>query len=364
MMMRARHLLPLLCAVFLTLAGCDRTEPADGAVTLSYASPYPPTHPFSKADIEWMQAVAEKSGGRLVIRPFWAGSLITSDQSMVEIRHGVADIGLITPIYARGGAHALRGQAGFYGGIRNMGDQVAIYKCLEKAFPVFGQELQGLHVLAVQGGNFPGVLTRHKQVETLEDLRGLRLRAQSEALGMLRELGADPVNMPMGEVYSALAKGVIDGVVAPADTIASLHFGEVAPYFTALHFDRGAYPARAMSDKAWQQLTPDLQQVLKDTQPVWEATLARQILVAEERGMEKGRALGMRMNMTLSPADQDRFRILYAENARRIADELSHFDIDGQPILAHAQELIAARARGETPACFSTDNPSQAEVSP
>ena len=56
--------------------------------------------------------------------PIWAGSLISSDMSMVEIRHGVADIGLITPIYARGGAHMLRAQSGFYGGVRNITDQV------------------------------------------------------------------------------------------------------------------------------------------------------------------------------------------------------------------------------------------------
>jgi len=76
--------------------------------------------------------------------------------------------------------------------------------------------------------------------------------------------------------------------------------------------------------------------------------------------MEKGKALGMRITEALSPEDQERFRTLYAANARRIADELSHFDIDGQPILAHAQDLIAARARGETPACFN----SQTEPSP
>lgn len=356
-----KQLTKLLAAcALLALSACGGKEEAPGTITLSYASPYPPGHPFSKADIEWMQAVTEKSGGKLVIKPFWSGSLITSDQSMVEIRHGVADIGLITPIYARGGAHALRGQAGFYGGIKDLPDQVAIYKCLEAAFPVFSQELQGLHVLAVQGGNFPGVLTRHKPIEKLEDLRGLRLRAQTEALGVLRDLGADPVNMPMGEVYSALAKGVIDGVVAPVDTVHSLHFGEVTSYFTALHFDRGAYPARAMSDKAWQRLTPELRQVLKDAQPIWEAALSRQILSAEDRGMEKGKALGMRITDALPPDDQERFRTLYAANARRIADELSHFDIDGHPILAHAQDLIAARSRGETPACFN----SQPEQSP
>ncbi|MFV3127036.1 TRAP transporter substrate-binding protein DctP [Niveispirillum sp. KHB5.9] len=358
-----KHLKSLTAALaLLALTACGADE-KPGTTTLSYASPYPPGHPFSKADIEWMETVSTKSGGRLVIKPFWSGSLLSSDQSMVEIRHGVADIGLVTPIYARGGAHALRGQAGFYGGIRDIADQIAIYKCLAAAFPVFGQELEGLHVLAVQGGNFPGILTRHKPIEKLEDMRGLRLRAQTEALGVLRDLGADPVNMPMGEVYSALAKGVIDGVVAPADTIASLHFGEVASYFTALHFDRGAYPARAMSDKAWQRLTPDLQQVLMDAQPVWEAALARQILVAEDRGLEKGKALNMRLTMTLPLADQERFKTLYAANARRIADELSHFEIDGHPILAHAQDLIAARARGETPACFNA-TPQTAENQP
>lgn len=360
-MMMGKRLKQLLAAcALIALSACGGKEEAPGTITLSYASPYPPGHPFSKADIEWMKAVTEKSGGRLVIKPFWSGSLITSDQSMVEIRHGVADIGLITPIYARGRAHALRGQAGFYGGIKDLSDQVAIYKCLEAAFPAFGRELEGLHVLAVQGGNFPGVLTRHKPIETLEDLRGLRLRAQTEALGVLRDLGADPVNMPMGEVYSALAKGVIDGVVAPIDTVHSLHFGEVASYFTALHFDRGAYPARAMSDKAWQRLTPELRQVLKDAQPIWEDALSRQILSAEDRGMEKGKALGMRITDALPPDDQERFRTLYAANARRIADELSQFDIDGHPILSHAQTLIAARARGETPSCFN----SQTEQSP
>ena len=67
---------------------------------------------------------------------------------------------------------------------------------------------------------------------------------------MLRHFGADPVEMPMGEVYSALAKGVLDGVIAPADTLKSLHFAEVAQYFNTLSVPRGAYAARAMGDAA------------------------------------------------------------------------------------------------------------------
>ena len=97
-----RRLFALLLA--LALAACGAAPP--NQTILTYASPYPPGHPFSRADLAWIAAVEKASGGRLRIRPFWAGALLSSEQSMEEIRHGVADIGLITPIYARGGAHA------------------------------------------------------------------------------------------------------------------------------------------------------------------------------------------------------------------------------------------------------------------
>lgn len=337
-----RKLITIALAVL--LAACAKAPPPAAEVTLTYASPYPPGHPFSQADIDWMKHVEQASKGRIAFRPYWSGSLLSSDMSMVEIRHGLADIGLITPIYARGGAHMLRAQSGFYGGVQSIEDQVTVYDCLAARFPEFGQELQGLHVLAVQGGNFPGVLTRSKPVRTLADLRGLRLRAQSDAIDVLRELGADPVNMPMGEVYSALAKGVIDGVVAPADTIKSLHFAEVAHHFTSLRFSRGAYPARAMSDAAWRRLSPDLQALLLASKPVWEAALNRQLLKAEQAGIDFAREHKVEM-IALPASEQARFDELYNRYALAQARRLPAYGMQGEPVLAEAQRLIKAGAR-------------------
>lgn len=331
-------------ALAVLLAACAKAPAPVAEVTLTYASPYPPGHPFSQADSDWMKHVEQASQGRIAFRPYWSGSLLSSDMSMVEIRHGLADIGLITPIYARGGAHMLRAQSGFYGGVQSIGDQVAVYDCLAAKFPEFGQELQGLHVLAVQGGNFPGVLTRSKPVRTLADLKGLRLRAQSDAIDVLRELGADPVNMPMGEVYSALAKGVIDGVVAPADTIKSLHFAEVAHHFTSLRFSRGAYPARAMSDAAWRRLPSDLQALLLASKPVWEAALNRQLLKAEQAGIDFARDHKVEM-IALPASEQARFDELYNRYALTQARRLPAYGMQGEPVLAEAQRLIRAGAR-------------------
>ena len=70
---------------------------------------------------------------------------------MTEIRHGVVDVGLITPIYARGGAHMIHVQAAYYAGLTTFPQQVALYRCLERKDPQFARELEGLQVLAVQG---------------------------------------------------------------------------------------------------------------------------------------------------------------------------------------------------------------------
>lgn len=325
----------------LVLAGCSATPQPDAEHVLTYASPYTPSHPFGLADQEWMKWVERESGGRVAFKPYWSGALLSSEMSMEEIRHGVADIGLITPIYSKGGAHLLRSQSAFYGGIRDIVDQVAVYDCLAARFPSFENELHGLHVLAVQGGNFPGVLTRDRPIRSLADFKGLRLRAQTDAVDILKQLGADPVNMPMGEVYSALAKGVIDGVVAPADTIRSLHFAEVAKHFTTIRFSRGAYPARAMSDKAWDRLPPDLQQLMVRGRKVWEAALNRQLLAAETAGIEYGVAEGITFS-SIPAGEQRSFDALYNKDARIQAERLGNIGIDAVPIYEEAQRLIAA----------------------
>ncbi len=331
----------LVClAGVLLLTACSRTT-TPGVTELVYATPYSPNHPFSRADKEWMDFVERRSGGALRIRASWSGTLLSADHSMIELRHGVADIGLITPIYVKGGVHLIRTQSGFYSGADTVPKQLALYRCMAAASPQYAQELQGLHVLAVQGGVLPGVITRTKPIATLDDLRGLRLRAPTELLSVLQNLGADPVSMPMGEVYSALAKGVIDGVVAPVDTFKSMHFAEVAGYYTALAVPRGAYPARAMSQRRWLLLTDAQRAVLDEGVAVWETALARQA----QRGQEDGFKAAQDGHVVMAPIEatqQQRFDQLYLRDARRNAEGLQRFGIDGLAVFEVARASLQA----------------------
>jgi TRAP-type transport system periplasmic protein len=334
------RLAPRLCCSLLAFAAS-----AAGATVLTYATPYGPNQTFSRADKTWMAWVAENSGGSLTIRPIWSGGLISSDQSLIELRHGVADIGLITPIYAHGGAHLLRVQTGFYAGAKTFEQQVEMYRCLAADSPEYARELQGLKVLAIQGGTLPGLLSRTREVHTLGDLRGMRIRVPTELLGVMRDLGADPVTMPMGEVYSSLAKGVLDAVVAPTDTLKSLHFGEVAKYYTELRVPRGAYPARAMGERRWNALNPQEQRLLEASIPIWEAAIAKETRAAVQSGEAEGHAQQVQF-IPVSAPEQKRFDELYEEDAARDADMLSRLGIDGAAVFRDARQI--ARGIEET----------------
>lgn len=334
-----RRALALLSCLAL-LAGCARAVPP-GVTELVYATPYSPNHPFSRADAEWIDFIQKRSGGSLRIRPSWSGALLSSEHSMLELRHGVADIGLITPIYVKAGEQLIRIQSGFYSRADSVEKQVALYRCIEASSPRFAEELAGLKVLAVQGGSLPGVLTRDRPVHRLADLHGLRLRAPTELLSVLSDLGADPVNMPMGQVYSALAKGVIDGVIAPADTFKSLHFADVAKYFTTLAVPRGAYPARAMSLARWQSLSAAQRQVLEEGIAVWEQALARQTRQALADGFAAARAGAVTVE-PIAASEQQAFDALYLRDAERNSRALARYGIDGATVFATARASIRA----------------------
>jgi TRAP-type transport system periplasmic protein len=321
------------------LAACEAPAPP-GVTVLTYASPYGPSHPFSRADRTWMSWVEAQSGGTLRIRAAWSGSLLSAEHSLTELRHGVADVGLITPIYARGGAHLLRVQTGFYSGATSFAQQVALYRCLAASEPQFARELQGLKVLAVQGGTLPGIIARDGAIRQLSDLSGLRLRAPAELLGVLRELGADPVELPMSETYSALAKGVLDGVIAPPDTFSSLHFAEVARYFNTIAIPRGAYPARAMSLRRWNTLSAAQRAVLERSVTVWEQALEAQLAQANRAGLARGQEQGITF-LSLPAAEQARFAALYTHAAEVRARALARFGIDGIATFQRARALAA-----------------------
>ena len=169
----------------------------------------------------------------------------------------------------------------------------------------------------------------------------MRSRGTTELLNVMRDLGVDPVNMPMGDVYSALAKGVIDGLVAPTDTFRALHLSEVSKYYTRMRVWRGAYPARAMGMKRWKSLSDSQRAVLEAGVRVWEEALADENRRALDEGWKLAEETGVVANEP-SAEEQQRFDALHLREAERNAQSLERYGIDGMKVFRISRASVAA----------------------
>jgi TRAP-type C4-dicarboxylate transport system substrate-binding protein len=342
--------------LFIVLLVCGTVTYSHSALSLSnpirlrYASPYSTTHPFSLADRDWINYIQSHSHGRIQIEAFWGGSLMSADESVMELRHDVADVGYIAPIYAHAGMEINKVQTGFYEGIRTIEQQVLLLHCLRKRFPVFDKELRGVIPIALQGGNLAHVLTRNIPIHRLEDLQGLRIRTPVELVPVFEKLGIDAVLFPMGDVYTALSKGIIDGVVTAPDGLSAMHFAEVARYYSLLTIYRGAYPARAVSARIFSKLPSDLQALLINSGTYWESRIAHYVKASGDKGIKYARSNGVIIT-DIDPAEQKRFDKLYSDSAHDSAEKLSRFGINGSDIYHVARSLVPEITSGKLKEC-------------
>lgn len=103
--------------------------------------------------------------------------------------------------------------------------------------PGLQQEFGDVKVLAMFTTEPSQIHTRTRPVRTLEDLQGLRIRSPGAVQNeVLQSLGAVPINMGAGDVYDALERGVIDGVLIGDSAIPSFSLHEVLRYRTAANF--------------------------------------------------------------------------------------------------------------------------------
>jgi TRAP-type C4-dicarboxylate transport system substrate-binding protein len=328
-----------LAVAFGLAAGCADSS-AGGAITLRYASPYSPGHPFSRADKTWMEYVEQRSQGRVRIQPFWGGSLMDEAEGVRELEAGVADVAFVAPIYTRAGMHFIRGQTPFYDGAVDMRVQSRVFLTLWDTYPQLRAELDAVIPLVATGGSTQEVMTTNRPIRSLADLKGLRLRAPMEVTALLEKLGVDAEFMPMGEVYTALAKGTIDGVVAPQDTLRALRFAEVVKYCTVLSLGRGAYYSRAMNRESWNRLPPDLQKIVEESRAVWSDASISELVAAADKGRDYAIERGVEY-IQLPEPDMSRLRELYAEMAQEKADELEQAGLPGREAYAVARRVIA-----------------------
>ena len=97
-----------------------------------------------------------------------------------------------------------------------------------------------------------------RPVSTLADLKGLRIRVQQSDLmaDMIRALGAEPVELPYGQVETGLATELIDGAENNWPSYVTTDHYKYAGYYTLTEHTMSP-EVLVMSLKAWQSLSDD-----------------------------------------------------------------------------------------------------------
>jgi C4-dicarboxylate-binding protein DctP len=147
---------------------------------------------------------------------------------------------------------------------------------------VYGElEAKGLKPVAFWHETPTYVFTSKKDVSTLEDLRGLKIRIYPSAAleNTIRRFGANPTVVPGSEVYLALQNSTVDGAVTTPSFAQSLKLTDSLKFMVKVPLVLGGYIV-ALNKSFFDKLPADLQQAV--TQAAAAATAFNRTAIREE----------------------------------------------------------------------------------
>ncbi len=161
------------------------------------------------------KAFAEKvkflTNGRIEIQVFPSGQLGSGLKVSETVRNGVAEVGHTWMGYDWGRDKTTVVFGGFAG---SMDSERMLHWLYEagglEMWRKFREEKFGVVSMPCFIRTAEAFLHSRKAVRTLADLKGLKIRTAGAWLEISKTLGAAPVTMPGGEVYTSLERGVID----------------------------------------------------------------------------------------------------------------------------------------------------------
>ncbi|RIK84300.1 MAG: C4-dicarboxylate ABC transporter [Hyphomicrobiales bacterium] len=291
----------------------------------------------------WADRVEAQSGGRIRIERYPAMQLGgTPPQLIDQAQDGTVDIVWTLPGYTPGRFPTTE--------VFELPFMMSNAEAASKAYwDMFEKhmkdgEFADVHILAtwVHG---PGVIHSSRPVETLQDLRGMKLRAPSRIINtLLGELGATPVGMPVPAVTEALSRGVIDGAVIPWEVAPSVKVEELVSHHTEFAGGEALYTATfvlAMNKARYESLPEELRKIIDDNS-------GREVSGLFGRTQEHydgpARQLAVDRGNTIVELDADEVAAWKAAS-RPVIDgwiaEMNGRGLDGQALVDEARELIA-----------------------
>jgi TRAP-type C4-dicarboxylate transport system substrate-binding protein len=259
--MKKRGLLVLLvgiCLVFMlaapSLAQVIKLTLADQNAEVGWG----PVHALQP----WVKQVEAAAKGKVQIQIYPAQTLVKGPDIWNAVKTGMADMGWCFH--------------GYWADMTPLSDVITLpflpfstaekgsevlWKLYEK-FPSIQKEYKDVQVLTMWASSPYFLITTKKQVKTMEDLKGLKIRVVGgPPTEQMKALGAVPTLIPMPDTYLSLDRGVIDGMGAPWEAIHGFRLYEIVKYYTIVPLS-AVYFTMSMNKAKWESLPKDVQQAI------------------------------------------------------------------------------------------------------
>jgi tripartite ATP-independent transporter DctP family solute receptor len=300
----------LLCILLtfillISLSACNSSSKEQ--IVLRLAELHAEDYPTTLGDYEFARLVEERSKGRIKIEVY-AGGQLGDEKSIIEqLQYGGLDFARVSAAPFAEFSNDLNALMMPY-----------LYRDADHMWKVLDGEIgQGL-LESVQDAGFIGLcwydggarnFYTSKEVRSLEDLRGLKIRVQDNQLmfKLIEYLGASPMSLPMGDIYTSIQTGVIDGAENNWPTYESFSQNEVAKYFILDGHTRVPEILAGSKTALEEKLSADdiklLKECAKETQEFQKQKWAER----EEVSREKVESTGT-ITVELSQAELQKFR--------------------------------------------------------
>lgn len=308
-------ILVVVMVLSLGLTGCSSEKPAgdNGAsgekVTLKFSTTTADTSTWTLGAKKFAEIVGEKTGGRIEVKVYPNDQLSGGNQSkgiemlmsgstdltfhsniiysVMDERFGVISLPFLIPDTETADA-LLDGEGG-----------AALNEILlEKNIVGLGFGENG----------FRQITNSKKPIQSPADMAGLKIRIPGIKMfvSLYKALGADPITMNFGEVFTALQQGTIDGQENPTDVIASSKINEVQKYMSVWDYSYDSIILGMNKDK-FESFSAEDQQIIRDAAKeaiAYQRQINREAAAKQTQEFIDG---GMEVN-TLTPEQKDVFR--------------------------------------------------------
>lgn len=219
----------------------------------------------SEADRWWASEIEKRTSGDITIKIFYAGALAKANENLELIRSGGVELVNMSASYFGADLPLHTAPNSIPMAMSEVPQATQLIRRLMAEVPELDEEAKrnGVKALFFHHLN-PYQLVCKEPVTGLEDIKGKKIRTWgSDMPRMVQAAGGVPVTLGLAELYEGLSRGTVDCIPFSVDLMVSYKIYEVAKHVHDITLWLGPTSGVWMARDAWDNLSPEQQQVLE-----------------------------------------------------------------------------------------------------